>query len=183
MLDRRRLKEAFERLGADLAGRGLMLELAVYGGSALVLQFDWRRTTQDIDAVVRRDQGERLLAPSVAVVADIMSLPADWLNNAVGMFTPLHEREAMFEFAGQYPSEQPGLRVLLARPAYILAMKLKALASLDRGDKDLTDARALARELGIVDTAALDHLYESIHAERPRDEVRRHFDLVVEPSR
>ena len=46
MLDRPRLKEAFGLLGEDLARRGLFLELAVYGGSALVLQFDWRQTTQ-----------------------------------------------------------------------------------------------------------------------------------------
>lgn len=182
MLDRQRLKQAFDLLGADLAGRGLLLEMAVYGGSALVLQFDWRRTTQDVDAVVRRDHGERLLAPSVASVAAAMDLPADWLNNAVGMFTPLDEDEAQFEFAGHYPAEQPGLRVLLARPSYILAMKLRALANLDRGDKDLDDARALARELGITDAVALVELYERIHGERPRDDVRRQLGLVLEQA-
>ena len=31
------------------------------------------------------------LAPFLFVVASAMDLPADWLDNAVGMFTPLHE--------------------------------------------------------------------------------------------
>ena len=150
MLDKKRLGEAFERLGTDLARRNLFLELAVYGGSAIVLQFDWRRTTEDVDALVRCDQGERLIAPSIAAVAMEMALPDDWLNNAVGMFTPLSEDDTLFEVAGHYPAEHPGLRVLLARPAYLLAMKLKALANLDRGDRDMNDARALARELGVA---------------------------------
>lgn len=180
MLDRPRLKEAFGLLGEDLARRGLFLELAVYGGSALVLQFDWRQTTQDVDAVVTAKYDERLLAPSLAVVASAMDLPADWLNNAVGMFTPLHEDDALFESAGEYPQERPALRVLLARPNYILAMKLKALASLDRGDRDLADARAIAAELGISDIAALQDLYISVHREAPNETVRRRLAAVLE---
>ena len=107
MLDRTRLKQAFGRLGEDLARRGVFLELAIYGGSALVLQFAWRRTTQDIVAIVRAGYDERLLTSSLGVVAKAMDLPADWLNNAVGMFTPLHEDDALFEFAGDYPRDRP----------------------------------------------------------------------------
>ena len=46
MTNRTRLKEAFGLIGEDLARRGLFLEVAVYGGSALVLQFDRRQTTE-----------------------------------------------------------------------------------------------------------------------------------------
>lgn len=180
MLDRTRLKEAFGLLGVDLARRGLFLELAVYGGSALVLQFDWRQTTQDVDAVVTASYDERLLAPSLAVVASAMDLPGDWLNNAVGMFTPLHEDDALFEFAGEYPQERPGLRVLVARPTYLLAMKLKALANFGRGDRDLADARALAAELGVETIASLQDLYASIHREAPSDTVKRRLAAVLD---
>lgn len=179
MLDKKRLKQAFERLGADLALRGLMIELAVYGGSALVLQFEWRRSTEDVDAVVRPGYDERLLVPSVAAVAAEMDLPDDWLNNAVGMFTPLEESETLFEIAGDYPEDRAGLRVLVARPRYLLAMKLKALGNLGRGEKDIADARALAAEVGIADLATLEELYLSIHGEAPHDEVRRRLAAVL----
>ena len=33
-----------------------------------------------------------------------MGLDADWLNSAVGMFTPQHERDEGFEAAGTYPN-------------------------------------------------------------------------------
>ena len=169
LLTRDRLIEALERLGADLARRSLFVEIAIYGGSALMLQFEWRQSTDDVDAVVRDGFDERCLAPSVAQVAQAMGLDADWLNDAVGMFTPLHERDEWFEAAGTYParSQAPGLRVLVASPQYCLAMKLKCLDSFDRGERDFSDAKRLARETGIDRADRLVALYRSIHGENP----------------
>lgn len=178
--DRDRLIEAFGHLGADLARRGRFLELAVYGGSALMLQFSWRRGTEDVDAVLRPGSDERLLAPSVARVAEIMGLPGDWLNDAVGMFTPLDEPDALFSATGVFPAVgTPGLRVLVAKPHYLLAMKLLALRSVDRGDRDLTDATALAREVGIGDEDGLSRLYASIHGGPPPADLLVQFRAVL----
>ncbi|SMC95838.1 hypothetical protein SAMN06297251_11480 [Fulvimarina manganoxydans] len=142
MFDKARLIEALERLGNDLLARGLFIELAVYRGSAIVLQFDWGRSTEYVDAVVREGYDEHALGASVAVVARQMGLEGDWLNNAVGMYTPLGENDDLFDVMGNYPmTGTPGLRVLTAKPQYLLAMKLQALRNIDRGDKDLGDAR------------------------------------------
>jgi hypothetical protein len=179
-LDRHRLLQAFHRLGEDLAVRGLFIELAVYGGSALMLQFAWRLSTRDVDAVVREGHDESLLAAASARVAAVMKLEPDWLNNAVGQFTPLREDETLFALAGTYPaSSSPGLRVLVAKPHYLLAMKLLALRSHDRGDRDMADAQALALHLDIADEAALERLYRSIHDEPPPPEVRMRFSTVL----
>ncbi len=43
-----RLAEAFEHLGRDLASRGVFLELAVYGGSAIMLHFAWSLTLSSL---------------------------------------------------------------------------------------------------------------------------------------
>ena len=178
--DRARLVEAFTLLGDDLARRGAFIELAVYGGSAIMLQFAWRLATEDVDAVVRQGTEEPVLAPSVAAVARRMGLSPDWLNDAVGMFTPLDEPDDLFELSGSYPpGDRPGLRVFVAKPRYLLAMKLKALSSLDRGDRDLVDARALAADLGLRDVEALRKLYLSIHGEEPSRERSLRFPGVV----
>lgn len=182
-LDRPRLLEAFEALGADLAEHGRFVELAVYGGGALMLQFAWRRATEDVDAVVRAGYDESALAPSVIRVAERMGLEADWLNDAVGMFTPLEEDETLFAVSGTYPTGgTPGLRTVLASPAYLLAMKLHALQSLDRGDRDLNDARALSAHLGLGDVEALERLYRSIYGEDPSPEVRARFPAVIKSA-
>ena len=181
-LDRNKLRGAFRKLGEHLAGRGAFVELAVYGGSAIMLQFEWRLSTEDVDAVVREGYDEAVLAQSATEVARQMSLDPDWLNNAVGMFTPLREDETLFELAGSFPeTSRPGLRILLARPHYLLAMKLQALGTLDRGQKDIADARALARHLGITHEDELCRLYVSIHDDRPPPEARIRFRAVLEP--
>ena len=167
-LDRARLLEAFEALGADLAEYGRFVEIAVYGGGALMLQFAWRR-----------GYDEAALAPSVARVAARMGLESDWLNDAVGMFTPLDEDETLFALSGTFPADgTPGLRTVVAKPAYLLAMKLHALQSLDRGDRDLNDARALAAHLGLRDVEALEQLYRAIYGEDPSPEARSRFSAV-----
>ncbi|CAM3283842.1 hypothetical protein ACLBXJ_17265 [Methylobacterium mesophilicum] len=178
-LDRARLLEAFEALGADLAEYGRFVEIAVYGGGALMLQFAWRRGTEDVDAVVRPGYDEAALAPSVARVAARMGLEPDWLNDAVGMFTPLDEDETLFALSGTFPADgTPGLRTVVAKPAYLLAMKLHALQSLDRGDRDLNDARALAAYLDLRDVDALVQLYRAIYGEDPSSEARSRFSAV-----
>ena len=180
MLDRARLIEAFTLLGEDLARRQVFVELAVYGGSAIMLQFSWRRATEDVDAVVRQGYDEALLNPSVLHVAERLSLDADWLNDAVGMFTPLEEDDSLFELSGTYPAgDRPGLRVLTAKPHYLLAMKLQATSNPDRGGRDLVDARSLASHLGVVNTDALRDLYRSVLGEEPGEDVIRQFPSVL----
>ena len=179
-LDRARLLQAFEALGADLAEHGRFVELAVYGGGALMLQFAWRRGTEDVDALVRAGYDEAVLAPSVIRVAERMGLEPDWLNDAVGMFPPLDEDETLFALSGTYPTGgSPGLRTFVASPAYLRAMKLHALQSLDRGDRDLNDARGLAAHLGVGDVDALERLYRSIYGEAPAPEARARFPGVL----
>ena len=182
-LDHERLRQALEALGADLAARGLFVELAVHRGGALILRVAWRRSTRDVDAVVREGFDEATLAPSVARVAGLMGLDPDWLNNAVGMFTPLDEPESLFDVSGTYPSEgPPGLRTLVARPHYLLAMKLRALSSLDRGTRHMDDARALAAHLGILDLESLHVLYASIYDEAPPIDAQLRFPGVLDAS-
>ena len=201
MFDKARLIGALERLGEDLLARGLFMELAIYGGRAIVLQFDWRRSTEDVDAVVREGYDEQ--APerrakkwipvfrqpgalskscraSVLAVARQMGLDDDWLNNAVGMYTPPRKSDDLFSVSGNYPTAgTPGLRVLTAKPRYLLAMKLRALRNIDRGDKDLEDARALSSHLAIRDEGELRALYISIHGEEPHWEASSRFRSVL----
>jgi hypothetical protein len=180
LLDRTRLLEAFEALGADLAAHGRFVELAIYGGGALMLQFAWRRARRRRRPRWRAGYDEAALAPSVKRVAARMNLDPDWLNDAVGMFTPLEEDETLFALSGTYPTGGvPGLRTVVATPAYLLAMKLHALQSLDRGDRDLDDARALAAHLGLGAVADLDRLYRGIYGEAPPPEARIRFAGVV----
>ena len=49
-LDRARIEEAFRIMGQYLLDRKALGEIAIYGGSAILFQFDWRKSSQDVDA-------------------------------------------------------------------------------------------------------------------------------------
>jgi hypothetical protein len=153
---------AFGVMGRYLRERGLVGEIAVYGRTAILLQFRWGDTTEDVDVVIRTAERESAVKDAAAFAAIQLGLPDDWLNNYVGAFTAERESEAFFSVYGTYPQgETPGLRVFLAKPEYICAMKLKALQRETLGDKDFEDAVRLAAELRIESTDGLLHLFAS----------------------
>jgi hypothetical protein len=49
-LDRAKIEDAFRIMGQYLLERRVLGEIAIYRGSAILLQFDWRRTSEDVDA-------------------------------------------------------------------------------------------------------------------------------------
>jgi len=153
---------AFDVMGRYLRERGLVGEIAVYRRTAIVLQFRWGDPTEDVDVVIRTAERESAVKDAAAFAALRLGLPDDWLNTYVGAFTAETESESFFSACGAYPrGETPGLRVFLAKPEYICAMKLKALRRETIGDKDFADAVRLAAELGIETADDLLDLFAS----------------------
>lgn len=54
LLDRAAIEVAFRRLGDRLAAKGVVADLYVFGGAAMALAYDARRSTRDIDAASSR---------------------------------------------------------------------------------------------------------------------------------
>lgn len=48
LLDRKGIEEAFGRLGARLAKRGVVADIYVFGGAAMALAYDLRRANQNV---------------------------------------------------------------------------------------------------------------------------------------
>jgi hypothetical protein len=81
MLTADELESAFTELGVRVRREGKVIDLAVYGGSALMLASNFRVATQDVDAVTERDQS--IVARLAADIARERNWPADWLNEGV----------------------------------------------------------------------------------------------------
>jgi hypothetical protein len=155
--------EAFDVMGRYLRDQcGLVGEIAVYGGTAMLLQFPWRTITEDVDVTILTGERESAVKDAAAFAGLRLGLPDDWLNNYVGGFTPETESQAFFSIHGVYPrGEAPGLRVFLAKPEYLCAMKLKALERENLDDRDFEDAVNLALEIGIDTVDHLKQLFTS----------------------
>lgn len=148
--DRATLALAFERLGALANDAGKVVEISVYGGSALVLTTNFRVGTRDVDAVFENDRS--FVREAASTVAEEFGWEPTWINDGVKDFLSARDGEkdakALFH---TYPSETgPGLRVLVATPAYLFAMKCLAMR-LGGGETapDVEDIRELGALLGI----------------------------------
>lgn len=134
------IENLLRQLSDRLAARGLVGEIALYGGAAMVLAHRARLSTKDVDAVFVPKQE---IYQEVAEVAFHNDLDKDWLNDAVKGF--LSEKNDILPLR-----DYPGLKVFVAAPEYLLAMKCLSMR-LGRDDTDLGDVRFLMNRLGLRD--------------------------------
>jgi hypothetical protein len=128
----------FELLNEDLRGSDTKGELFLVGGAVMCLAYAARPSTQDVDAVFRPAAKVREAAARVAVRA---GLSEDWLNDGVKGFVSAQGDFVPF-------LELDHLRVLVAQPAYLLAMKCLAMRiGAEFHDED--DIRYLLRHLDV----------------------------------
>ena len=122
ILTRDLVDHAFDALGHEAAQRGIVAEIAVYGGSCIMLASDIRDATGDVDAVFLTDQN--FLYEAARRVGPQLSLPEDWLNQAVKRVAPpVGGAEPNLIAFGDYPrraSAAVELRVFPPTPAYRL---------------------------------------------------------------
>lgn len=145
-LDRASMRELLERTGRAIAKEGKIVEIAIFGGSALVLQFDFRDCTEDVDYIpVRGDNG--LLKRKSREVARQAGVHEDWLSDAMWLNPRAPGGKGLVFFA-DLPPDNPGLRVMLASPEYLFAMKTLAMRS-SAVTKDVEDIWNLWDALGL----------------------------------
>jgi hypothetical protein len=148
--DRAALEQAFHALGRRAYAAGRVVEIAIYGGSAVMLTLDNRVATRDVDAVFEKDK--EFVRRIAREIAEEFGWDADWLNDGVkGWLSAAETDPSTKRLFGTYPSEdEPGLRVFVPRPEYLFAMKCRAMrvGGVDSSE-DIEDIRKLAEALGI----------------------------------
>jgi hypothetical protein len=166
------IERAFDAMGQMAAERGLVVEIAVYGGSCLVLASDIRNASGDVDAVFMTDAS--VLRRLTDDVARRMGLTLDWINEAVRrMAPPIGNPEPNLLPFGEYPRSSDsavGLRVFLPTPTYMLAMKIlvdRAAEETDKVQSDLDDAVALMKVTRISTRQALVDLFKECYPNIP----------------
>jgi hypothetical protein len=151
-----RLIDALSELGAVARAAGKVIDIAIYGGSCLILASNFRVTTADVDAVAASDQG--FIDDAARMIATRRNWPPDWLNDGVRTYlSPRVEPPDHHELLRAYPSEaEPGLRVFVPTAEYVLAMKLMAMRiDTASGRKDLADILNLLAVTGIKEKSEI----------------------------
>jgi hypothetical protein len=152
-MQRQEIIAALRALGARLAARGLEGEIYVVGGAAIAMAFDARRATRDVAAVF---EPKREIYEAADEVGTELGLPAGWLNDGAKGFLAGSDEQAATAL------EVPGLRVLVASPRILLAMKVLA----HRIGEDDDDVQLLARELRLTTAGEVLAVAEEVYGDR-----------------
>ena len=153
-LGRDALLDAFDKIGRAAAQAGTKLQIAVYGGSALMLASNFRFATEDVDVSELERPLPDWLAAVVHEIAEENRWQKDWFNDGVAFYlSSLADRAADHLEFGTFPrdSTQAGLVVSVPSAEYLLALKLKAFRIMDplRGEAERLDILNLMQVVGI----------------------------------
>jgi hypothetical protein len=153
--DRDALLDAFDRIGHAAIAAGTRLQIAVYGGSALMLASNFRFATEDVDIADIGAVWPDWLKTTVANIARENGWSEDWLNDGVNFhLSPLADRARDHLEFGSFPRDagSVGLSVSVPSAEYLLALKLKAFRTQDpvRGDTERLDILNLMDVVGIT---------------------------------
>jgi hypothetical protein len=152
--DRDALLDAFDRIGRAAALAGTKLQIAVYGGSALMLASNFRFATEDVDVSELEHPLPGWLAAVVDEIAKENGWLDDWFNDGVAFhLSPLADRALDHLEFGTFPRDgtPPGLAISVPSAEYLLALKLKAARITDplRGETERLDILNLMQVVGI----------------------------------
>jgi len=160
-IDKATLLRALMRLGVLADERGLTLEICLYGGALMMMVYDARTMTKDVDAIIHPAKEGFTLAEQVGRE---LALPTQWLNDQVRMFVAPSEQLRII------PWEGPGIKMTAPTAGYLLAMKALACRDpLPGYAGDLEDLRFLIRKMKI---RSVDEIQAHIDKYYPDDVIR-----------
>ena len=136
LLSRQDIITALERLGQLAAADGYTLRLVIIGGAAMVLGYDARESTQDIDALFLSPPEARVIRAWATIIAREKGWPDNWLNDAAKVYLTGSS-------SGPVLLQALGIEVRQPAVEQLLAMKLSAW----RDDVDIADASRLLKAL------------------------------------
>jgi hypothetical protein len=138
VLSEKDIRRLLGLLNAELRKSGVKGELYLVGGAVMCIAFHARPSTRDIDGYFLPAGRVREAAERVAAET---GLEAGWLNDAVKAY--LSEQGEFSPFL-----ELDHLKVMVAQPQYLLAMKCLAMR-IGQEFHDEEDVRYLLRHLNI----------------------------------
>jgi hypothetical protein len=134
----RDIRRLLELLSTELGEGGTRGEVYLVGGAVMCLAYGVRASTRDVDEIFSPTGEVRQAAARVGAKAGV---DPHWLNDAVKGYM-----SAQGDFAPYLELEH--LRVLVAQPEYLLAMKCLAMR-LGAESHDEEDVRYLLRNLNV----------------------------------
>jgi hypothetical protein len=159
-LTRGEILEALEAVSEELAKIDMIGEACLFGGAVMVLAFNARLSTRDVDAIF---QPPNIIRKIVSQLAEQRGWKSDWMNDGVKGFVSEH---------GQHTSANlpqfPNLRLVMPTAEYLLAMKCMAARAGGIDEKsDIPDILFLIRKLSLSTAKQVLDIVTKYYGARP----------------
>lgn len=167
-MNKETILDALTLLGKKARAKGIRAEICIFGGTVMMLAYNTREGTKDVDAIFRPKEE---LEPLIAEVAAELQLDPNWLNDDVQKFVPNSGPASNAAF-GQL-SQIRGIAFSRPTAKKMLAMKARA-ARLPRPGfaGDLYDLAFLVKHTKVATIEDIDQLFERFYGE-PLDSRQR----------
>jgi hypothetical protein len=170
-LTREQILAALNALNRVLAERGVVGELCLFGGAVMVLAFNARLATKDVDAVFQPANVVRELARQVGESA---GLPPTWLNDGVkGYLSTRHDI-----IPGPLP-QFDHLRLLMPTAEYLLAMKCLA-SRIGAGSGEADDTADIAFLIRHLELKTPEAVMDVVSGYYPSEQIPVKAQFLVE---
>jgi len=156
-LEKETILKALSILDEKLQAEGVIGEICLFGGTAMILAFNARLSTRDVDAIF---QPPEVIRRKAHEIAEEMNLPPGWLNDGVKGYVSNAP-----EYTSDGLPQMSHLRIIRPTAEYLLAMKCMASrfpSYTTKGDRD--DIVFLSNHLGLRDAEAVFKVVEKFYA-------------------
>lgn len=168
-ITKEKLEQLFKELGKEIKrdlGKNASVELVIVGGASILLNYDFRTMTTDVDAM--KDSFSQLKT-CIGNVGDKNGLSYDWLNfdfKNTESYTP-----ELRTFSKYYKTYAGVLQIYTVKDEYLLCMKLVSFR--DNG-RDINDAVQLFKKIPDLDFKKLDKAMRNLYGgwERVKPEAK-----------
>lgn len=157
---RSKIQRLLTRLSDLLAREHIRGEILLFGGAAMVLGWNARGATRDIDAVFEPPSKIRRLARQIASEEH---LPDSWLNDAVKGFIDIAPEKSSLNKCA-FSSDH--LQIYTPPPEYLIAMKSLS-ARTEPEFEDVNDLKFLIKKARLKSLAAVFKIVLKYYPKRP----------------
>lgn len=164
VFDRNELRHAFTLLAERLERKKVVGHVHVIGGAAMLLAYDSRVITRDVDALFAPDGP---ILEAVREVATQIGWPRSWLNNQASSYMSRTPGEGATVF------DHPYLQVVVTPADHLLAMKVLAARSV----RDREDIELLLDRLKITSAATV---WDTVARFFPDTEIPQRSRLLID---
>ncbi|MFH0880025.1 MAG: DUF6036 family nucleotidyltransferase [Lentisphaerota bacterium] len=165
-MDRGERETYLQRLSELLALQNVVGEIVLFGGAAMVLAHKARISTKDVDAVFTPKD---VVYQAAAQVTRECGAAEGWLNDAVkGFLSARGEAQPLLDL--------PHLKVFVAAPEYLLAMKCMSMR-IGKDETDIKDIRFLMKQLDLRNAEAILAIVEQYY---PQNQIQRKTRFAIE---